>query len=439
MASFTENALSADFSDRERDVMAQVARALVPGVDALGRRWAEAIPIDAPAEKIPQMRRTLAAMTTEILSGFFERLAHGDPVGALSVYRHFIEGLIHSQVDEPERQRATIEALFGAARLVRVLLAQEIERVLRGEELCATYALLCFSRLWSYAAESLSLTYSRLREDHLRALYDGAQRSAGRLRESEERFRLLVGELTQARDAALESSRLKAAFLANMTHEIHTPLNIILGYADLMAERLGELGDEQRARDFGDPVRRAGSRLLGTIDAILEISRMEAGGYKLAPRDINLAEFSARLLGEFRVLAERKGLALRARVEASEAVVRCDENCLSNALTNLLQNAIKFTERGAITVRVYRDSAQKECLEVADSGVGIDPAYVPHIFEPFSQENSSPTRKFEGVGLGLALVRKYLELNGARITVASEKGKGSTFTIRFGSSTLPKP
>jgi signal transduction histidine kinase len=419
------------FNDRERDLMAEVARHVKPNVSAVARRWAEAIRLDAPAEKIPRMRQTLEGLNTEVLSGFFERLAERDPEGALEVYSGFIEKLIRSQLEEPERQRATIEALFGAARLLRVPLTKEIQNVLGADEGRAIYVQLCFSRLWGYCAEELGLIYSRLREQHLRQLYDEAQRSAERLRESEERYRMLVGELTEARDAALESSRLKSAFLANMTHEIHTPLNIVLGYADLMAERLGELGDEERAREFGEPVRRAGNRLLETINAILEISKMEAGGYKLAPREIRLGDFAGRLLGEFKVLAARKGLELSARIDTPEAVVRFDENCLSNALTNLLQNAIKFTERGAVSMRVYCDSGGVQCLDVADSGIGMDARFVPHVFEPFSQENSSLTRKFEGVGLGLALVRKYLELNGAQISVASEKGKGSTFTIRF--------
>lgn len=410
--------------------MAEVARRLVPKIDALAQRWAEAIPLDAPTQKIPQMRQTLAGLTNKVLSGFFEHLANRDPEGALSDYSRFIEDLILSQLDEPERQRATIEALFGAARLVREPLGQEIERALGADEGRTTYVLLCFSRLWSAAAESLGLIYTRLREQHMRRLYDEARDTAERLRESVEQLRPLVEELAAARDAALESSRLKSAFLANMTHEIHTPLNIILGYADLMAERLRELGDEQRAQEFADPVRRSGSRLLETINAILEISKMEAGAYKLAPHDINLAELVARLLAEFKVLAAHKELELSARIDASDAVVHCDENCLSNALTNLLQNAIKFTERGRVWVRVYRDSAGP-CLDVGDSGVGIDPAYLPHVFEPFSQENSGLTRKFEGVGLGLALVKRYLELSGAQIIVASEKGAGSIFTIRF--------
>ncbi len=426
-----DNPLLTDFCERDRILMAEVARRLRPNISVLAQRWAEAIRLDAPAEKIPQMRQTLAGLTNEVLGGFFERLADRDPEGALSAYSGFIESLIRSQLDEPERQRATIEALFGAARLLLDPLGQEIERALGPDEGRTTYVLLCYSRLWSAAAESLGLIYTRLREQHMRRLYDEARGTAERLHESITQLRVLVAQLAAALDAALESSRLKSAFLANMTHEIHTPLNIILGYADLMAERLGELGDEEHAREFGDPVRRSGNRLLETINAILEISKLEARAYKLAPRDIRLADFIARLLGEFKVLAARKGLELSAQIAAPDAVVNFDENCLSNALGNLLQNAIKFTERGTVSVRLYRDSVGVQCLDVTDSGVGIDAAYIPHIFEAFSQGNDSLTRKFEGVGLGLALVKKYLELNGAQIAVASEKGKGSTFTIRF--------
>lgn len=237
-------------------------------------------------------------------------------------------------------------------------------------------------------------------------------------------------DLTQARDAALEASRLKSAFVANVTHEIHTPLNIILGYADLMAERLAELSDE-RANDYAEPVRRAGKRLLDTVASILEVSRIEAGAYRIDPKPIILGDFIGRLLGEFRILAANKGLALSAEIDEPQATVRFDEGCLLNAVTNLLQNAIKFTERGEVAVHLGRDTRAALCLEVRDTGVGIDAAYLPHIFDVFSQENPGLTRRFEGVGLGLSLVRKYLELNGAELKVTSEKSKGSTFTIRF--------
>ena len=409
--------------------MAQVARGLLPNLEGVAARWAESIQLAAPSEKVPQMRQTLRAMTVPFLLTFFEQLAAQNPQGALATYEGFIEGVVRSQLDEPERQRATIDALFASARAARGLLAQEIERGLDGDNGRAD-AVLPFSRLWSAAIEATGRIYVRLRETHLRQLYDDAQRTAEKLRESEERFRVMAREAREARDAALEAARLKSAFVANVTHEIHTPLNIILGYADLMAERLTELGDE-RARDYAEPVRRAGARLLNTVASILEVSKIEAGEYRLDPKPIVLAEFLERLLGEFRVLAAKKGLVLGAEIEEPRAIVTFDEICLSNTLTNLLQNALKFTEQGEVKVRLWRDADAALRLQVRDTGVGIDPRYLPHIFRAFSQENPGLTRKFQGVGLGLSLVRKYLELNGAEIAVASEKNKGSAFTIRF--------
>jgi len=274
------------FSKSERDLMAEVARRLLPNLERVAERWAEAIELDAPADKLPGMRQTLRGMTVPFLSSFFGQLSERNPRGALAHYERFIESIIRGQLDEPERQRATLDALFSSARAVRGLLAQEIGRVLEGDE-GRVAAVLPFNRLWSEAIESTGRIYARLREAHLRQLYDDAQRTAEKLRESEERFRLLVEEAKEARDAALEASRLKSAFVANVTHEIHTPLNIILGYADLMAERLTELSDA-RAGDYADPVRRAGKRLLDTVASILEFSKIESGSYRLAPRPIVL-------------------------------------------------------------------------------------------------------------------------------------------------------
>jgi signal transduction histidine kinase len=415
------------FSNRECDLMAEVARRLLPNLERVAERWAEAIDLDAPADKLPGMRQTLRGMTVPFLSGFFEQLSERNPQGALALYESFIESIIRGQLGEPECQRANIDALFSSARAVRGLLTQEIGAMLEGDE-GRVAAVLPFNRLWSEAIESTGRIYARLREGHLRQLYDDARRTAEKLRESEERSRLLVEEAKEARDAALEASRLKSAFVANVTHEIHTPLNIILGYADLMAERLTELSDP-RASDYADPVRRAGKRLLDTVSSILEFSKIESGAYRIDPKPIVLGEFIERLLGEFRILAIKKGLALNAEIDEPRAVVSFDEICLANVLTNLLQNALKFTERGEIAVHLWRDAAL--CLQVRDTGVGIDANYLPHVFEAFSQENPGLTRRFEGVGLGLSLVRKYLELNGAEIAVASEKHRGSTFTIRF--------
>jgi len=237
-------------------------------------------------------------------------------------------------------------------------------------------------------------------------------------------------ELARARDAALESTRLKSAFLANTSHEIRTPLNVILGYTDLVGEHLADIGDHTQDA-YLEALGRAGRRLLKTIQQILDYSRMEARALTLNPSAIALAPFIEDQANDFNVLAAEKGLKLRLEIAESDATVRFDEYCLQSALSNLLQNAIKFTDRGEIVLGLDRDSSGTLKLEVRDTGIGIDNDYLPRLFEPFSQEQTGHHRRFEGAGLGLTFARKCVELAGGQISAASRKGEGSTFTIAF--------
>ena len=240
-------------------------------------------------------------------------------------------------------------------------------------------------------------------------------------------------DLARARDSALEASRLKSSFLANMSHEIRTPLHIILGYSEFIAQRLTEEGIEGFHSQF-DAMARAGARLLATIQQILDFSKIEVGAFDVAPAPLEVAPLLEKLVAELKVLAQVKHLELACEIAAPGAVVTCDEYCLSGALTNLLQNAIKFTETGRVWIRLYNDTAGELCIDVSDTGIGMDREYLPKLFEAFSQERTGYTRKYEGSGLGLALARKYLELNGARLSVESEVGRGTTFTIHFASA-----
>jgi len=237
-------------------------------------------------------------------------------------------------------------------------------------------------------------------------------------------------ELASARDSALESTRLKSAFLANTSHEIRTPLNVILGYTDLVGEHLADIGDHTQDA-YLEALGRAGRRLLQTIQQILDYSRIEAGSLTLNPSAIALASFIEDQANDLKVLADEKGLELRLEIAESDATVRFDEYCLQSALSNLLQNAIKFTDRGEIVLGLDRDDSGTLKLEVRDTGIGIGNDYLPRLFEPFSQEQAGHSRCFEGAGLGLAFARKCVELGGARIFAASRKGEGSTFTIEF--------
>jgi signal transduction histidine kinase len=399
-----------DFDDKERLLMIEVAQRLEPRLGDIVRDWTNAIPLAAPPDKIAAMRRTLAALGEEFGGAFFRSLISGGPQQALAAHDQFCERLIRSRpFDAVLDQRLTITDLMRAARLFRAVVDREIARLFDREDSRQAESRYAYARLWNLASDALALTYCRIYEEQVRLRQD---------------------ELSAARDAALEGSRLKSAFLANITHEIRTPLNVIIGYADLIAERMAEIGDESGS-EYTEPIRRAGQRLLDTIGAVLDLSRIESGAFEVQPVQIKLADMVERQVKDLGVLARKKGIALVCEIGEPDATVLFDEHCLSNTIINLLHNAIKFTDRGTVSVRVFRDRTGALALEVRDTGEGIDAAYLPHLFEPFSQEGQESPRGHNGAGLGLALVRHYVELNHARIGVESAKHEGTAFTINF--------
>ncbi len=236
--------------------------------------------------------------------------------------------------------------------------------------------------------------------------------------------------------AAREAGRLKTAFLANLNHEIRTPLNVIMGYGEALAEHFEETGDAGQSAALA-ALQRAGRRLAETIDEILEYARLDAGAIELRPTPIELGPLLAAACDASRAAAEAHGLAFALENAAPDAIVRCDRFCLEAALAAVLRNAIKFTERGGITVRLARDAAGVLELTIADTGVGIGGHYLERLFEPFSQEQETAARRFEGLGLGLARAYRLLALNGGRLAVASLKGHGATVTIRFDHAGAP--
>lgn len=399
-----------DFSTSDRLLLSEVAQRLAPQLAEITRAWTAAIPLTAPADRLPAMRNTLAGLAAELLDGFFRALSAGDPPHALAALDEFCERLIRGRLhDRAGNRRLTLEQLVRAARLLREIVDHRISRAFGAEGEREISARLAFARFSNFVSDSLALTYSRLYE----------QRAADHER-----------ELRAARDAALEASRLKSAFLANMAHEIRTPLNVILGYADLMVERVTEVAGENGA-EYGEPIQRAGQRLLDTVGAVLDLSRIESGAFELKPAVITLASIVERHVADLRILARKKGIGLTCRIEEPEAQVVFDEHCLSNTIINLLQNAIKFTEQGAVTVRVFRNRAGVLSLEVRDTGRGIASAYLPHLFDPFSREGNPLLPQREGAGLGLALVKRYVEFNRAQISVESTLEAGTAFTVSF--------
>jgi signal transduction histidine kinase/ActR/RegA family two-component response regulator len=228
--------------------------------------------------------------------------------------------------------------------------------------------------------------------------------------------------------AAEQASRAKSEFLANMSHEIRTPLNGILGFSGLMAE--SPLNGEQR--DCNEAVRTSAESLLVVINDILDFSRIEAGRMELDSTDFQLRQCVMAALGPIRPLAAGKGLRLETRIDGDVPDwVRADPNRLRQILINLAGNAVKFTEKGGISVSVSLAASSAEGLTVqfavSDTGIGIPESLRAAIFRPFHQGDGSITRRFGGTGLGLAITNKLIGLMNGRIWIESREGEGSTF------------
>ena len=230
-----------------------------------------------------------------------------------------------------------------------------------------------------------------------------------------------VAEVAQAE--AERMARLKTAFLSNMSHEIRTPLTAIIGYADILVSEV-----PADLRDLADPIVTGGRRLLGTLNAVLDLAQIESGELKPRPRSTDVVALITGAVGDVRPQAEAKGL--RLVVEAPDALSAVvDEGLLDRAVSNLVGNAVKFTEVGSVTVRAAL-SGPDLTVEVSDTGIGIAEGDLPYLFDAFQQASEGDARTHEGNGLGLSLVRQVCELMGGCTTVESEPGVGSRFTIK---------
>ncbi|MDP4174227.1 MAG: PAS domain S-box protein [Bacteroidota bacterium] len=247
----------------------------------------------------------------------------------------------------------------------------------------------------------------------------------------EENRLLAEAEMRLAKEAAERADRLKTDFLAQMSHEIRTPINTILSFTSLLKEELeGKIKDELSSSfkiiDSG------GRRLTRTIDMILTMSQLQSGNYELSIRTLDIFEdILESLFREFSNTASAKGLGFELFKKSEKVEVFGDVYTLTQLFQNLIDNALKYTKSGKVDITVFENEQNQLCVEVRDTGIGISKDYLPFIFSSFSQEETGYTRRFEGNGLGLALVKKYSELNNTEILVESEKGKGTVFTVVF--------
>ncbi len=238
-------------------------------------------------------------------------------------------------------------------------------------------------------------------------------------------------KLRRAKERAEDAARLKSAMLANMSHEVRTPLTAIIGFSEILANEL----NTETAR-FAENIRRSSHRLMNTLDSVLELSKLDAGAYLLRRTEVDLTDRVRETVEMMQPMAETEGVSLSLESAPEQPPVgSLDASAVDRIVTNLISNALKFTpEGGDVRARVGRDEtddASAATIEIEDNGVGIKSEFLPNLFDAFRQESDGISRTHEGAGLGLAITRRLTELLGGTISVDTEKGEGTCFTVRL--------
>jgi PAS domain S-box-containing protein len=237
-------------------------------------------------------------------------------------------------------------------------------------------------------------------------------------------------ELQKAKKAAETANRAKSVFLANMSHELRTPLNAIIGYSELLEEEAKDFGYTALIPDLGK-IEMAGKQLLDIIHNVLDLSKIEADKMELALETFDVSELIRDVVITARPLIERNANTLEVHCTDDLGTMHTDRTKVRQVLLNLLSNAAKFTEEGTIMLTATRENQEWLRFSVADTGIGMVPETVQNLFQPFTQAETSTTRKYGGAGLGLAISQRFCEMMGGQISVESGERKGSTFTVRL--------
>jgi signal transduction histidine kinase len=246
-----------------------------------------------------------------------------------------------------------------------------------------------------------------------------------------ENVRLFDEIQEKSRQLAMASEH-KSQFVASMSHELRTPLNAIIGLTEMMITNAARFGTEKALEPL-QRVHRAGTHLLGLINQVLDLSKIEAGKLELNPQIVQLAPLIDEVVGTARQLAQQNKNRLVVEVRKDLGALTVDPMRLRQILLNLLSNACKFTKEGEVALRASRVRNGRYWVElsVSDTGIGMTAEQQAKLFEEFSQADRTTAQRFGGTGLGLAITRKLARMMGGDVTVASEPGKGSVFTVRL--------
>jgi signal transduction histidine kinase len=279
------------------------------------------------------------------------------------------------------------------------------------------------------AKQELALRAAEIEETNLEV--ELARRTAEEQRAAAEAARAAAEEAQYAAEAANQA---KSSFLANMSHELRTPLNAIIGYSEMLVEEAEDAGQDEFVPDL-QKIRTAGQHLLGLINSVLDLSKIDAGKMTVFIETFSITKLVDEVVDTARPLIEKNGNQLVQTTGNTVGFARSDVTKVKQVLLNLISNASKFTEKGTITLESHQELAPDDSLwmiyKVSDTGIGMTEEQLAKLFKAFSQADASTTRKYGGTGLGLVISRKFCQMMGGDISVESTFGKGTTFTVRL--------
>lgn len=240
-----------------------------------------------------------------------------------------------------------------------------------------------------------------------------------------------ITELKKTQNELIKANQVKDGFIANISHEIRTPLNAITGLTTLIKENYGIYISEDDNIIF-DGVKNASHRLIKTVEKVLDFSRLQADEIIPIKTSIDIFSLCKKILVDFEFFAKNKNIELSLECSSTDKTILADDYEINEAITNIVDNAIKFTDHGFVKLYLYKNSDGHLLLDISDTGIGIEQKHFDFIFQPYMQGEMGHLRKFEGLGLGLSITKRFIEMNNFELTVKSEKDCGSTFTINFG-------
>jgi signal transduction histidine kinase len=282
---------------------------------------------------------------------------------------------------------------------------------------------------WAFVARALVMRRKREAEQLREQMLEQEHRGRVDLEKENVERRRAEEAARKAQAEADEANQAKSQFLASMSHELRTPLNAIIGYSEMMEEEAPELGAAAMVPDL-QKVQAAAKHQLGLINDILDLSKIEAGKMTLFVEEFDVAKLVREVEATVQPLVAKNANRLEVDCPADLGPMRADQTKVRQTLFNLLSNASKFTEKGTIRLEGRRTSdPYRIVFRVTDTGIGMTPEQLSRLFQAFSQADASTSKKYGGTGLGLAISRKFCQMMGGDLTVESELGKGSTFTV----------